>query len=671
MQGRLEQVNGIRQRLRSPSQGRVCTFLNFNKTLTKYILKTQSSQDGIDDDDDRLREMTKRAEAAEIQIRTLEQKLSEEQNASLAAAHQAAIQSEIASEEEGKYQGELFRLHSKEKNITIELDESLGRVSDLESENQQFRLRLNAMQIEIETKDEVEQKQKDELQKMKSEVETLTNQLLKLEDSVKNDPLIQSLSTKTDVLAATTPLSPIELIGSPEPPSPKSPTEEPSESAPPLSPPSPFGRSMQRKLRQSPSPQFSPQPQTSTPKRKLSLTSEEQRRLRWIFEYGDADKDGHLSYSELQKLSNETQGSLDRDQFDALLDLFAASEQGLKEEHLEKLYLELGSPGDIDDNYDMLQSLVTQGEQQPETPELETVPVPDVEKLSEGYSPAASSAGDPLSPSMRSEPGLPAAHSFRFNPEAIRRYGKTGSLPFKMSLPTKSEPEPPVVVSTIQQKCKNIFKDDLIIEVINPAMNTAVRIATRQQFREAVSPQAGVFEGTQVTLKVVREQEAIKKWRAIHKSEYGTLSALSLVKKGRKARKVYPHLHIPKNAMELVTVTVGEITPDVRDLLLKNVQETAAKHSDAKTIKIQAIMDLLHDPDSLKEQIKNEFPQAAQLHGMAGVTEVMAALENICGMTAPAVVCFFLFILFCFECCCYSVSHLFIYLVIYLFCRKS
>eukprot|EP01060_Flectonema_neradi_P011105 TRINITY_DN18162_c0_g1_i2.p1 TRINITY_DN18162_c0_g1~~TRINITY_DN18162_c0_g1_i2.p1 ORF type:complete len:2070 (+),score=486.74 TRINITY_DN18162_c0_g1_i2:50-6259(+) len=640
LQGRLDQVEGIRQRLRSLSQGR----------------------EADDDYDDRLRELTQRAESAEARVQEMEQKLKEEQNACLAATQQAVRQSEIASQEEGKYQGELQRLHNQEKSITLELDQSLGKVSDLEAENQQFRLRLNAMQVEIDTKDEVEQKQKVELQKMKCEIEMLTNKLIRLEDTVKNDtfsvsPLTVSQSTKFDALGVSqsTPLSPVEAVGSPEPPSPKSPVEEPSESAPPpLSPPSPFGRSGQRRSRRSSSPQqLTPQTQVVTPRRKVSLSSEEQRRLRWIFEYGDADKDGHLSYAELQKLSTETQGSLDKEQYEALLDLFGATEKGLREEHLEKLYIELGSPGDIDDNYEMLQGIVTRSDQQTEpqgeeereegeegiaAEEVQSVGVPDIDtKLAEGYSPAASSAGDPLSPSMRSEPGLPAAQSFRLNPDATRRYGKTGSLPFKISLPTKSEPEPPVIVSTIQPKCKTIFKDDLIIEVINPAMNTAVRIATRQQFREAVSPAAGVFEGSQITLKVVREQEAIKKWRAVHKSEYGTLSAMSLVKKGRKARKVYPHLHITKHAMELVTVTVGEITPDVRDLLLKDVQETAAKHPDAKTIKAPAMMKLLHDPDVIKEQIKTEFPQAAQLHGMAGVTEVVAALEKICGMSAPAI----------------------------------
>ena len=214
-----------------------------------------------------------------------------------------------------------------------------------------------------------------------------------------------------------------------------------------------------------------------------SLTPTELQRLEWIFHYGDRDADGFLNFAELRSLSNDTAGGLDREQYESILEVLGAPTEGLRVEHLRRLYVELGSPGDIDDNYDTLQFL--QGKRLQEHP----VEVPIL-----GH--------DPTSPtrvrshtSSPSESGLLSPRTGNRSPSAsmmsmssLRRtafpYGTSGVPPFRVQNSSKADPDPIVVVAASQLKA--LPRGALIVEVANRTTGEVKSIASREQFVFAV-----------------------------------------------------------------------------------------------------------------------------------------------------------------------------------------
>eukprot|EP01064_Diplonema_japonicum_P007660 TRINITY_DN1529_c0_g3_i1.p1 TRINITY_DN1529_c0_g3~~TRINITY_DN1529_c0_g3_i1.p1 ORF type:complete len:1901 (+),score=486.16 TRINITY_DN1529_c0_g3_i1:555-5705(+) len=539
----------------------------------------------------------------------------------------------------------------------------------------------------------------------------------------------------------TMPLSPVlSGAGSVEPPLPSSPLVEPTESAPLSSPPSPFGRSKARRAAQ---------------QQRTSLSMDEAEKLKWIFEYGDVDRDGYLNYSELRQLAVDTSGELDEAQYKEILQAFGASDNGLTIDHLEKLYL--GSDGDVSYNYESLQRLQeiqqtapvepptipeVESETQVESPravsieevaeersvliqsppppqreatrveaqetrvevkeetrveetrvevkaetapepevvlepepvpvaepvpvvpvaepvpeqEPEPVPVQEVKPSDEAEKvpilapapitvPASSSppidesvpqpqAESPKHDEVETEVscarssrsgslGSPVSLVSRSSSRKItgHPYGKYGSLSFKIAPPSRGE-EVPVRVASSQ---KGIPKGALIIEVVNQTTGEVTKIATRENFQHAVSPSSKVFDGTKLTFKIVKDAEFIKKWEATHRLEYSKPKS----KRSIKRKLIFP---TATKGVEECVVTMQPMGVAQREVLLKKVQDKLSKGK--KAGKAEKILTLQIDPESLKEVVRKET-QMSEIHGSEGLGAILAALQRVCGFTAP------------------------------------
>ncbi|KAJ9458674.1 hypothetical protein DIPPA_24327 [Diplonema papillatum] len=475
---------------------------------------------------------------------------------------------------------------------------------------------------------------------------------------------------------------------SPDPPRYASPSVETLQAVPPASPPSPFGRSERVAVPNNPSHVAIPE-----------LTSIEKERVAWIFEYGDADGDGYLSYEELRRLATDTSGGLDKEQYLAILEVLNATEAGLQIEHLEKLYLELGSPGDIDDNYEALQRLNAKrqrgsvdgkpavvpppaiqaqapqkrGSRQvspskqtdskartspsrepspkksrlpPKDRDLSPSPQRPLVRRHSSASPVAApaerspclsphhKADDPKDEALPLSPALSSLSARAKLTSASYSYGKTGSLPFKVTMPSKQDPDPIVTVSSTQ--IKNLAKGILIIEVTNQTTLTSTRIATRDQFLQATSPQNGVFDGTELVFKVVADLETIKKWKAAHKSEYGKKTPAP--KKGAlrtSAKKVYPH--VPKMLVEDVSIVVGALSPEARDARVKRLADKLSLHPlvDKDAVDLVKVFLLVHDPEQLRREVMENQGIGLDESGFDCLERILSGLNNVTGFPAP------------------------------------
>ena len=309
------------------------------------------------------------------------------------------------------------------------------------------------------------------------------------------------------------------------------------QSVPPASPPSPFGRRMRRGAAVvgeeggggggDAAAAAAAATAAATAGAASSLSGEELEKLHWIFAYGDADGDGFLNFRELLRLSADTSGGLDREQYDSIVECLNAPARGLSLQHLERLYLELGSPGDIDDNYEMLRALhlasasaavaaaaatSTSSSSASATSPASPVPPPPMAEAGGGggvvaASPVESPAGSRASVGYASPVVVPAAAvpaavaasaeaenkspatSVMSGPSkkkdrGVLPYGKSGSLPFRVTLPTKQDPEPIVQVTTTNVKA--VPKGCLVIEVTNHTTGDVTKIAGREQFLHAV-----------------------------------------------------------------------------------------------------------------------------------------------------------------------------------------
>eukprot|EP01062_Namystynia_karyoxenos_P051205 TRINITY_DN4010_c1_g1_i2.p1 TRINITY_DN4010_c1_g1~~TRINITY_DN4010_c1_g1_i2.p1 ORF type:complete len:2494 (+),score=738.78 TRINITY_DN4010_c1_g1_i2:84-7484(+) len=398
----------------------------------------------------------------------------------------------------------------------------------------------------------------------------------------------------------------------------------------PGSPPSPLGRRHQRRPADDDDgdalPPTAPSPRLSAGAAPAAAGAEHGLdKVEWIFRFADSDGDGFLSFEELSLLSRRTNGSCDQQQYQRLLEHLGAPPQGLRVDHLRRLYAELGRPGDVEDNYAALQELQHEGPSGRAPMSAAEATAAAAEALV--VTPDAAEAA-PRSEALRSVTGGSAKTDSFGGPRSFP-LGPAGSLPFKIRTPSKVDRGAPVPVlvgflNTAEMKQSTVHgelrKGDLIVGVRVPG-GGAHRIATLSDFHHAVSPANGVVEGGSVVLRVVRDHrdgsQFIKDWKERLEREQG------------KAKRGFPDP--PKALVSEVELRLGVVDGETEQRLLAEVERMRCPAL-GDSLKPDVVCDLLYGAPEQSEELVRAAAAAASGGGAAAVA---AALAQLAGCSPP------------------------------------